>query len=376
MSFPCQDRLEPPVPFVVNRSLQPQKESVVTVSKRRGIVLMNLGTPDSPSVRDVRKYLRQFLMDERVLDIPFINRFLLVNGIITPVRSPRSAKLYKSVWMKGGSPLMVHSLALAEAISTLRPEDEVVIAMRYGQPSTKKALDKLKAAGVEDALLVPLYPHYALSSYETAVVEAQEVYNKGGYTFSLDILPPYFDRPAFLDVLADSIRPYVDHSVDHVLFSYHGIPERHVRKCDPTGSHCLSTPDCCSGAHIAHATCYRHQCFHTSREVAARLELRNGQWGDSFQSRLGRDPWLQPYTAELLKQLPDRGIKNLVVVCPAFSADCLETLEEMDVEGRDLFLEAGGERFTRVPCLNASPAWVAALNQWLDPKNVSACTST
>lgn len=375
MSFSSKELKTPSRRPLADRSLHPQKERVVTEKKRRGIILMNLGTPDSPSVQDVRKYLRQFLMDERVLDIPFISRFILVNGIITPIRSSKSAALYKSVWTSEGSPLMVHSKALAKAISALRPDDEVAIAMRYGSPTSAEAFEQLKSAGVEEALLVPLYPHYALSSYETAVVDAQEVYKKGGYSFSLDVIPPYFDKPDFLDVLANSIRPYLIQGADHVLFSYHGIPERHVRKCDPTGSHCLSKPDCCSGTHTAHATCYRHQCFYTSKQVAARLGLPKDMWSDSFQSRLGRDPWLQPYTVDVLKKLPNEGVKRLLVVCPAFSADCLETLEEMDVEGRELFLQSGGESFARVPCLNADPAWAAVLNRWLEPKSVDSCTS-
>lgn len=351
-------------------------EGAANQTKRRGIILMNLGTPDSASVSDVRKYLQQFLMDERVIDIPYVRRYLLVHGIITPFRSPRSAKLYKSVWTKDGSPLMVHSVALQKKLAALRPDDKIVIAMRYGNPSSQNALDELKQAGVDEVVVVPLYPHYAWSSYETAIVDMQQAYQKGKYSFSLKTLPVYYDRPEFLDALAGSIKPWLKGDPDHVLFSYHGIPERHLRKCDPTGSHCLSRPDCCDVKSEAHAFCYRHQCFYTSREVAARLGLKDGTWSNSFQSRLGRDPWIQPYTAELLPQLPARGVKKLLVVCPAFSADCLETLEEMDVEGRELFLHAGGESFERVPCLNSDPAWVAVLNNWLEEKNVAACTSS
>lgn len=327
---------------------------------------MNLGSPDSPEVSSVRRYLRQFLMDKRVLDINPVGRSLLVHGLIVPFRSPKSAKLYQGIWTESGSPLLVHSYQLQQQLQRANPGAVVTLAMRYGTPSAAVALDELRAAGVTEALLLPLYPHYAMSSYETAVEDVLDAYRKGGHTFPIRTLQPYFDDTRFLDVLADSIRPYLEGGADHVLFSYHGIPERQVLKTDPTGSHCLKHPDCCTAPSVAHKTCYRHQCFYTTKAVAERLQLEAGQFSTSFQSRLGRTPWLQPYTAELLPKLPAMGIKKLVVVCPAFSADCLETLEEMDVEGRDLFLNAGGATFRRVPCLNTDPAWVATIQGWLD----------
>ncbi len=327
---------------------------------------MNLGSPDSPSVGDVRSYLRQFLMDERVIDMPLLSRFLLVNTIIAPFRAPRSAKLYKSIWTKEGSPLIAISNQLRNLLQAGREDELVVTSMRYGQPSVEDAFRKLEEAGVDDVILIPLYPHYAMSSYETAVVDARDTYNKRKYPFRIRFVKAYYDNEEFLRALSESIRPFLQEEYDHVLFSYHGIPERHVKKSDPTGSHCLRSPDCCTTDSVAHKTCYRHQCRFTTTEMAARLGLRPDTYSTSFQSRLGRDPWLQPYTAELLPKLPAMGVKKLVVICPAFSADCLETLEEMDVEGKQLFLEAGGTSFVRVPCLNTDLLWVATIRGWLD----------
>jgi len=332
----------------------------------RGIVLMNLGSPDSASVRDVRKYLHQFLMDERVIDIPYLSRFFLVHAVIAPFRAPKSAALYKSIWTREGSPLIAISNRLRKLLQQDREDDLIVISMRYGKPSVEDAFNRLQTAGVGEVVLLPLYPHYAMSSYETAVVDAMDVYSKKGYSFGISTIKPYYDNEKFLNALGESIRPYLTEEYDHVLFSYHGIPERHVINSDPTGSHCLKSPDCCTTPSTAHKTCYRHQCHFTTQAMAAQLQLRPNTYSTSFQSRLGRDPWLQPYTAELLPKLPAMGIKKLVVVCPAFSADCLETLEEMDVEGKNLFLQAGGESFVRVPCLNTNQLWIDTIQSWLD----------
>lgn len=293
---------------------------------------------------------------------------LLVNGIIAPFRAPKSAKLYAAIWSETeGSPLIMHSRRLRDMLQRLLgPQVPVTIAMRYGKPSISTAYAEMQQAGVDEAILIPLYPHYAMSSYETAVVDAMDAFRRKEYPFTVKTVRAYYDDPKFLDVLADSIRPYLDEPFDQVLFSYHGIPERQVTKLDPTGSHCLKHPDCCTTPSIAHKTCYRHQCFYTTRELMGRLGLAQEQGSTSFQSRLGNAPWLQPYTAALLPKLPAMGIRRLVIVSPAFSADCLETLEELDVEGKNLFMDAGGERFVRVPCLNTDPAWVGVVKGWID----------
>ncbi|HTM67236.1 MAG TPA: ferrochelatase, partial [Flavipsychrobacter sp.] len=314
---------------------------------KRGIVLMNLGSPDSTEVKDVRKYLGEFLMDKRVIDSPWLFRLLLVNGIIVPFRSPKSAKAYKKVWTDEGSPLIVLSEKLKDALQS-ETEDTVVVAMRYGTPSPKQAFDELlqKSPSIEEVVLLPLYPHYAMSSYETAVVYAEEIYRKEKYPFRLKVVPPYYNDPSYINALTESITPFLKQPYEHILFSFHGVPERHIYKGDITGQHCLKTIDCCTTPSPAHEQCYRAQCFATTRLVTERLHISSEKYSVSFQSRLGRAEWLKPYTAMRLAQMPAEGIKKILIVCPAFISDCLETLEEIAQEGRHTFMNAGGSSFT------------------------------
>lgn len=334
----------------------------MTATVNRGIILMNLGSPNSTSVGDVRRYLNEFLMDERVIDIPYIARLLLVRGIIVPFRAPKSAAAYRSIWTKEGSPLIVLTKQLQSALQS-QVAEPVEIAMRYGDPSPAAAFDALmtKVKNLHEVVLVPMYPHYAMSSYETAVVYAQEIHKKGKYPFKLTIIEPYYNHADYLDALAASIGPYLHQPYDHILFSYHGVPERHIYKGDVTGQHCLKTQNCCEVNSQAHTQCYRHQCLATTRLVANKLNIPSSQYSFSFQSRLGRDEWLKPYTAVRLAEMPKEGIKKLLVACPAFVSDCLETLEEIAEEGKEIFLHAGGESFTMIPCLNAQPRWVEAI---------------
>ncbi len=334
-----------------------------TVS-RKVILLMNLGSPDSTSVKDVRKYLNEFLMDERVIDIPVLARTLLVKGIIVPFRSPRSAKAYRSIWTENGSPLIYLTYQLQTALQT-QSDYPVEVCMRYGNPSPTAAFEKIreKYPNADEVILFPLYPHYAMSSYETAVEYAKKVFQKGKYTSQLSVIPTFYNNADYIHALSESIKPCLANPFDLLLFSYHGIPERHVRKSDVTEMHCLQLENCCDVPSVAHQHCYRHQVFITSSLTAAALQIPKEKFATSFQSRLGRDAWLKPYTAERLKQLPGEGIKKLVIVCPAFVSDCLETLEEMGEEGREIFLEAGGESFTLVPCLNIQPLWIETMNK-------------
>jgi ferrochelatase len=336
-------------------------------SPKRGIVLMNLGSPASTKVKDVRRYLGEFLMDERVIDMAWLPRALLVKGIIVPFRSPKSAAAYRSIWTDEGSPLMVISKQLQQALQQ-QVEEPVVLAMRYGPPSPREAYDELlqKEPGLEEVILVPLYPHYAMSSYETAVIDALKAHREGKYHFKLTIIEPYYDAPEYLHALSESIKPYLQQEYDHILFSYHGVPERHIYKGDITGHHCLKVDNCCEVNSRAHVQCYRHQCLVTTKKVAEQLNIPANKYGFSFQSRLGRDEWLKPYTAMRLEELPKQGIKKLLVACPAFVSDCLETLEEIAVEGKETFLHAGGESFTMIPCMNVHPLWVGALKQFVN----------
>jgi ferrochelatase len=333
---------------------------------KRAVILMNLGSPDSTDVKDVRSYLTEFLMDKRVIDSPYIIRTLLVKGLIAPTRSPNTAHAYKKVWTAEGSPLIALTKQLQAALQE-QMDEPVEIAMRYGNPAMKSAYDNIMAKNpdVEEVILLPLYPHYAMSSYETAVVHAEQVFKKGKYPFKITTIKPFYNEPQYLHAMAENIKPYLAQDYDHVLFSYHGLPERHILKSDVTGSHCLKTPDCCNVPSPAHAHCYRHQCFTTIHLVAAQLGIPKEKYSVSFQSRLGRAEWIKPYTVTRLPEMPKEGIKKLVVVCPAFVSDCLETLEEMAMQGKDIFLQAGGTRYTLVPCLNVHPLWIKAITSWM-----------
>lgn len=327
-----------------------------------GVILLNLGSPDSTSVSDVRRYLREFLMDERVLDAPFPIRWFLVNGLILPRRPKESAEAYATIWREDGSPLILISEAQRQALAE-RVDMPVALGMRYGSPSTPSALEELLEAGVDDLFIIPMYPHYAMSSYETAVVHLMKAIRERRPELKTTLMPPFYQMPGYIDAMVESARPaIVEGDFDKLIFSFHGIPQRHLVKGDPSHSHCLTTPDCCNTCHPAHATCYRHQCAMTVEKFVAAAGLSEDQYLLTFQSRLGREPWLQPYTDKTLEELPAQGVKRVKVICPAFTADCLETLEEIAEQGRESFLEAGGEAYEHIPCLNTHPAFIGFLH--------------
>lgn len=334
---------------------------------KKVLLLTNLGSPDSTSVRDVRTYLKEFLMDERVIDVPYIGRLLLVRGIIVPFRSPKSAEKYKTIWTKEGSPLIVITKELVQAVEG-QTDIPTYMCMRYANPTPKATMDKIVQdhPDVEEVIMVPLYPHYAMSSYETAVLHVENTHKQENYSFKLKVVQPYYDAPHYIDALADSIQEHIQQEMpdyQHLLFSYHGVPERHILKSDPTKEHCLKCENCCDVPADVHDVCYRHQIKVTTELVAKKLGLDEEKYSFCFQSRLGRDKWLEPFTTARLKALPGEGVKNLVVVCPAFVSDCLETLEEICEEGEEDYLEAGGEKYTVVPCLNTNDLWVQSIEK-------------
>jgi len=329
---------------------------------KQGVLLVNLGSPDSPSVSDVRKYLREFLMDSRVLDAPFLVRSFVVYGCILPFRPKQSAEAYHKIWQPEGSPLVTTTKRVKEALQKRVPIP-VELAMRYQNPSIESAVRTLQQQGVTDLLLIPLFPHYAMSSYETAVERVKEVLARRAPGMALTVIPPFYDHPDFIEALAASAAGYLSRGYDHLLFSFHGLPERHMRKADPTCSHCLVAENCCEATNPAHATCYRAQCFKTAEAFVKKAGVT--KYSVAFQSRLGRDPWLKPYTDHELIRLPKDGIKNLLVICPAFVSDCLETLEEIAMRGRETFLEAGGKDFALIPCMNEHPLWIATLEKMI-----------
>jgi protoporphyrin/coproporphyrin ferrochelatase len=332
---------------------------------KRGIILMNLGSPDSTEVDDLRKYLNEFLTDKRVIDSWFV-RNILMRNVIIPKRAPESANAYRTIWTKNGSPLIQFTRELAEKLQKEVPEP-VSIAMRYGNPSMESAFELLvnKIPDLEEVIAIPLYPHFAMSSFETAVEHAKEVHRRREYAFKLNFTAPFYQNPDYIHAMAENIRPWLQKDFDHLLFSFHGIPERHLIKSDPTHQHCLQTSDCCSIPSPAHATCYRHQCLTTMNLVAAELGLPKNKFSFSFQSRLGKQPWLKPYTDFRFQEMPSEGIKKLMVVCPAFVSDCLETLEEIEIRGKESFLGSGGTEYAMIPCLNTHPLWVKTLANWV-----------
>ena len=337
---------------------------------KRAVLLVNLGSPDSTSIPDVRRYLREFLGDERVLDVPAAARWALLEGIILRTRPKKSAHAYASIWQPEGSPLIITSRAVqAKLAARVGTETPVYLAMRYGQPTVASVVAQMAADGVEEVLLFPQYPHYAMSSWETVVVKVFEEAAKLAPKLKIQSVQPFFADKDYIEALYQVSQPDFARPHDHVLFSYHGIPERHLRKADSSKAHCTLVKDCCTTCSPVHATCYRAQCMATTRALVKRAGLTAEKHSVSFQSRLAGEPWLTPFTDYELERLPKEGKKNLLILCPAFVADCLETLEEISVEGKESFLEAGGTTFKQIACLNDQSPYIEFLagrvDSWL-----------
>ncbi|RCS28309.1 ferrochelatase [Polaribacter sp. WD7] len=334
----------------------------------KGVLLINLGSPDSTATKDVKNYLGEFLMDERVIDVPYLLRSFLVKGIILNTRPKKSAKAYQKIWWDEGSPLIVLSEKLQEKIQQ-KTDIPIALAMRYGNPSIKDGLEELKGKGVTEVLLAPLYPQYAMATTETILVLAEELRKEFFPEMKYTYIPSFYNKKEYIKVLGDSIQRYLsDKKWDKIMFSYHGVPERHIRKSDITKSHCNpsdQTFQCCQNTSPAHQFCYKHQCYETTRQVVEYLNLKPEQYFTTFQSRLGSDPWLQPYTDKTIEKFAVEGVENLAVVTPAFVSDCLETLEEIGMEGKEEFIEAGGKSFYAVPCINDNDDWVDVMTTWI-----------
>lgn len=326
------------------------------------LLLVNLGSPASTEVADVRSYLNQFLMDPYVIDLPWPVRRLLV-WLIMCKRPAASAHAYASIWWPEGSPLVELSRRLQTLMKTQWQHGPVELAMRYGEPSIETALTRLAAQGIQQVTLAPLYPQFADSTVTSVIEEAKRVVRERQLNIRFSIVPPFYQQPEYIAALVDSAKPHLEQGFDHLLLSFHGLPERHLHKLDPTGGQCLRGPDCCRTASPELlAVCYRAQCMRSAELFAAQLGLKPEQWSVSFQSRLGRAKWIEPYTEPRLQALAGQGVKKLLVMCPAFVADCIETLEEIGIRGREVFQAAGGAELVLVPCLNDLPAWGAALN--------------
>jgi len=333
----------------------------------KGVLLVNLGSPDSTDTNDVRDYLDEFLMDERVIDLPKWFRTFLVKGIILKTRPKKSAKAYRKIWWKEGSPLIVLSERLQEKVQK-KVSVPVALAMRYGNPSIKKGLQVLKAQGVKEVLLVPLYPQFAMATTETILVLAEQLQKEHFPEMELTSLPPFYNHPDYIRVLANSIQEELQgKNWEHLLFSYHGVPERHIRKSDVTKSHCKMDGKCCFTDSPAHAYCYRHQCEMTTQKVADYLELKEGSYSSSFQSRVSiLGSWLKPYTDKTVEDFAKKGNQELAIATPAFVSDCLETLEEIGMEAAEDFEDNGGKKLHVIPCINDREDWVNVLSRWID----------
>jgi ferrochelatase len=338
----------------------------LSAPQKTGVLLINTGSPDSTSVPDVRRYLRQFLSDPRVIDIAPLKRWLLLNLVILRRRPKESAHAYSKIWTDRGSPLIGHSQDLCDGLRAHFPGVEIEIAMAYGKPSVPDQMNALIARGVTQIVAAPMFPQYASATVGSVLELTYKTAAEMPNVPAVAALPPFYDAPAYLDAWAAVARPQLDaFQPDHVLMSFHGLPVRQIYKCDPTGAHCLKKDDCCETYLDGNPMCYRAHCVATAKGIAQRLALSDGDYTLAFQSKLGRDPWLTPATDVTVEQKARDGVKRLAILSPAFVADCIETIEELGIQARESFEENGGEAFRLVSSLNSEPAWVTGFAEIL-----------
>ena len=332
----------------------------------KGVLLVNLGSPESPTAKDVKPYLDEFLMDKYVIDVTFLLSALLVRGIILQTRPKKSAAAYARIWWDEGSPLVVISQRMHKKVQE-KSSIPVALAMRYGTMTIEKGLQELREKGVTEVMLLALYPQYAMASTTTIWELADDLVRTKFTEMILTKVPAFYNKPDYIQALANSIKKHLDtFEYDHLLFSYHGIPKRHIRKTDVTKSHCAIDGSCCNTPSPAHEFCYRHQCYETTKQVVKLLGIPEGKYSQTFQSRLAGDKWLTPYTDVEVNKMPEKGIKKLAVVTPAFVSDCLETLEEIAMEANEQFLHHGGEEFMAIPCMNDGDEWCQTVANWIE----------
>ena len=324
---------------------------------KTAILLSNLGTPKSPYPKDVKTYLKEFLMDEGVINLPYILRWLLVHGIILNTRPKKSSKAYQKIWMKNGSPLMVYTTQFASQLQTLLGDEFLVeVSMRYQEPSISSALEKIKKEKIKEIIFIPLYPQYSEATTGSTIEKFLKEYHKLQMTIPFKIIKNFYNTSQYVEAMVNTTQEILNKTeYDHLLFSYHGLPEDHLKK---KYKECLASLECCDQINPDKNECYRAQCLKTTSLIAKRLNLKKNKYSITFQSRLGRAKWISPYTDQTLMQLPQSGVKKIAVICPSFISDCLETLEEIQITGKELFIENGGEKFTLIPCLNDHSIWV------------------
>ncbi|CAG0965554.1 protoporphyrin/coproporphyrin ferrochelatase [Flavobacteriales bacterium] len=337
---------------------------ICSMNEKTAILLVNLGTPDSPSVSDVRKYLSEFLNDPRVIDIAWLPRKLLVNGIIVPFRSPKSARIYKQLWTSNGSPLLYYSLRVKELLQQRFLNQNVVVelAMRYQHPSISSVLQKMKKEGYAKIIVFPMFPQYASSTTGTAFQKIMEEIGKWWVIPSLHFVAQYYHNETFIKAFAEQGKKYLLEEFEHILFSFHGLPLRHLNKNYEDGKPC-SEHNCDIEVNENNAFCYKATCYETARLIAFYLNIPKEKYSVAFQSRLGKDPWIEPYADQLIAEKAKQGIKKMLVFSPAFTADCLETNIEIGVEYKEIFIQHGGTSFQLVESLNDSPLWIDAIEK-------------
>ncbi len=334
----------------------------MSTTARTGVLLINLGTPDSPSVPDVRRYLREFLMDRRVIDIPAVNRFFLINGVIVPLRAPKSAQVYRELWDEKGSPLLYYGLEVKELLQQQLGNDYLVsFGMRYQNPSLESAVSELEGLGLERIIILPLFPQYASASTGSAIEEAMNIIRKWEVIPDIRIVSKFFDHPLFIKAFAEIGKKYMEQTdYDHIIFTYHGLPERQIKK-SAVNNYCQLSLKCCSTYNAKNKFCYRAQSYETTRLLVRELGIPEGKYTVCFQSRLGKDPWIKPYTDDIIKELAEKGVKKVLAFSPSFIADCLETTIEGGVEYKELFEQNGGRHWQLVESLNNHPLWIDCL---------------
>lgn len=333
---------------------------------KTGVLLINLGSPDSPRPADLRRYLKQFLSDPRVMGMPAPLRWLILNAFILPFRPRKIQKKYDFIWQEQGFPLICHGQKLQQRLSEQLPHLKIRLGMRYGNPSLREALDAFRKDGIDELIVLPLFPQYASATTGSILEEVMRCMEDWETFPGLRCIRDFYDHPGFIKAWQSLGADFWARRPDHVLFSFHGLPESYVEKADLSGHHCLKSDDCCSTIASVNSGCYRAQCFQTARQIAVALGVPEAKWSVSFQSRMGRARWLGPYTTDKVAELASKGVGNLLVFCPSFVADCLETTEEILVEIKDLFLQHGGKQLELVPSLNSSDAWVEALVDLLE----------
>ena len=330
------------------------------------ILLVNLGSPKSLSKSDVREYLKEFLSDDYVMDLPKILQQFILRAFILPFRPSKTKEAYEKIWEKEGSPLIINTQKIATSLSE-KTGWKVDIAMRYQEPSIREKVKKYKQRKINEVIVIPLYPHHAMSTTKTTNIEIDKIVSEEYPNLKVRYIEPFYNDPRYIDALSHSIKPYLN-DLDKLVFSYHGIPERHLTKGDVVGDHCMKVENCCDINCKSSQSCYRSNVLATSKLTADQLELTDNQWMVSFQSRVSimGPAWLKPYTDIEIDKLGENGIEKIGVVCPSFIADCLETLEEIEMQAKESFIESGGKELVYIPCLNNNPEFINALESIIE----------